>query len=436
MTLNFRGPQGSGTKWTTIQPTPSTPGPSVGEVQSPAFEPLSPVLQTTSLPSARKQSRPAGVDTSAAKKATKPPHSAQHGREETRQIRTPSAISPRDDQTQVDADSSTKVKREDGTPRPLEDAGDTTADESLSGRRQFASPRNPRGVGKRKRQDSMATEFRPRLGPPPPPPGIPTHVLWTRAFPKVSSTCLDGVVSHKYANMFQNPIKAREAPGYKSIIRQPTCLKEIQKAITAGHKAATTAAAALPDGDPGTSSVWLPISEELVPPRAIINSVQLERELVHMFANAIMYNLDPNRGPGPAFQKGSGVGEKGANEAHGRVQSHDVGDAAYMIGYKVDENSVVNETNSMFKTVSHLLMELRMSEAEPGNPPATLPPGAVPTSERLARGSIAESVKEQAPAETPAPGVGGSFGEDEAEESHADREHEGAGGKRRRPGRG
>ncbi|CAN8104265.1 unnamed protein product [Discula destructiva] len=241
--------------------------------------------------------------------------------------------------------------------------------------------------------------------------------------------------------MFQNPIKAKEAPGYKSIIRQPTCLKEIQKAITAGHKAATNAAAALPDGDPGTSSVWLPISEELVPPRAIINSVQLERELVHMFANAIMYNLDPNRGPGPAFQKGSGVGEKGANEAHGLVQSHEAGDAANMIGYKVDENSVVNETNSMFKTVSHLLMELRMSEAEPGNPPVPLPPGAVPTSERLARGSIAGSVTDQVPgqgpSQPPASAAGGSFAEDEAEESHADREHEGTAGapKRRRLGR-
>lgn len=434
MPFHFRG---SGTRWTAAQPTPSTPGPIVGEVQSPAFEPLSPVLQTASLASARKQSKPAGVDTSASKKGARGSRSAHHGRDGSRQTRTPSAVSPRDDQSQMDVDFSAKVKREDGTPRPLEDADDTTADESMSGRRQFASPRNPRGVGKRKRQDSMATEFRPR-GPPPPPPGIPTHVLWTRAFPKVSSTCLDGVVSHKYANMFQNPIKAKEAPGYKSIILQPTCLKEIQKAITAGHKAATAAAAALPGGDPATSSVWLPISEDLIPPRAIINSVQLERELDHMFANAIMYNLDPNRGPGPAFQKGSGVGEKGANEAHGRVQSHEAGDAANMIGYKVDENSVVNETNSMFKTVSHLLMELRMSEAEPGNPPAPLPPGAVPTSERLARGSIAGSLTDGlGPAQTPGSGVGGSFAEDEAEESHADREHEGAGGasKRRRVGR-
>lgn len=446
MPFAFRSAQGSGTKWTAAQPTPSTPGPLVGEVQSPAFEPLSPVLQTTSLPSAKKQSRPAGIDVSAAKKATRAPRSAQHNREGSRQTRTPSAVSPRDDQSQVDTDVITKVKREDRTPRPLEDAGDTTADESMSGRRQFSSPRNPRGAGKRKRQDSAAsdprtiTEFRPRL-PPPPPPGIPTHVLWTRAFPKVSSTCLDSVVSHKYANMFQNPIKPKEAPGYKSIILRPTCLKEIQKAITAGHKAAAAAAAALPDGDPGTSSVWLPISEELVPPRAIINSSQLERELLNMFANAIMYNLDPNRGPGPSFQKGSGVGEKGANEAHGRVQSHAAGDSANMIGYKVDENSVVNETISMFQTVERRLIDLRTTEAPGDNPPAPLPPGAVPTSERLARGSFAGSLTDQGQGQgqgqTPASGVGGSFAEDEAEEPH-DREHDNAGGtiKRRRLGRG
>lgn len=446
MPFAFRGAHGSGTKWTSAQPTPSTPGPIIGEVQSPAFEPLSPVLQSTMLPTAKKQSRPAGIDTSVVKKVPRAPRSAQHGREGSRQRRTPSATSPRDDQSQVDTDFSADVKHEERTPRPLEDAGDTTADESMSGRRHFASPRHPRGVGKRKRQDSAASdprtivEFRPRL-PPPPPPGIPTHVLWTRAFPKVSSTCLDSVVSHKYANMFQNPIKPKEAPGYKSIILRPTCLKEIQKAITAGHKAAAIAAAALPDGDPGTSSVWLPISEELVPPRAIINSTQLERELLNMFANAIMYNLDPNRGPGPAFQKGSGVGEKGANEAHGRVQSHAAGDSANMIGYKVDENSVVNETISMFQTVERRLIDLRTTEAPGDHPPAPLPPGAVPTSERLARGSFVGSLTDHGQSlgqgQMPASGVGGSFAEDETEEVQ-DREPEGAAGtaKRRRLGRG
>lgn len=352
--------------------------------------------------------------------------------------------SPREDPEQLDAESVTKIKREEATPKPLEDAGDTTADESVSERRRFASPRNPRPIGKRKRQGSAisdnrtASEVNPRLPqllpPPPPPPGIPTHVLWTRGFPKVSASTLEQISSHKYANMFTNPIKPKEAPGYHSIVLRATCLKTIQKAIHAGNKAAAAAAAALPDGDPGTSSVWLPIGEELVPPRAIINSAQLERELVHMFANAIMYNLDPNRGPGPSFLIGSGVGSKGANEAHGRNQSNTGGDAANMIGYQVDQDSVVKDTQSMFSEVDKLLIELRSTEAQPGVPPALLPPGAVPASERLARASFAAaSVTDQG--QTP-PAAGGSLAEGDTEEHHTDRE-EGASGtvKRRRLGR-
>lgn len=260
-------------------------------------------------------------------------------------------------------------------------------------------------------------------------------MLWTRGFPKVSASTLEQISSHKYANMFTHPIKPKEAPGYHSIVLRPTCLKNIQKAIVAGNKAAAAAAAALPDGDPGTNSVWLPINEDLVPPRAIINSAHLERELVHMFANAIMYNLDPNRGPGPAFLKGSGVGTKGANEAHGRTQSHAGGDAANMVGYQVDQDSVVKDTQSMFSEVDKLLIELRSTEAQPGVPPPLLPPGAVPASERLARGSFATaSVTDQG--HTPS-AVGGSLAGDEAEEHHTDREGEGAGGtfKRRRLGR-
>lgn len=343
----------------------------------------------------------------------------------------------------MDLDSVAKIKREDATPRPLDDAGDTTADESISGRRHVTSPRASRSSGKRKRQDSAmsdhraVSEFRPQL-PPLPPPGIPTHVLWTRAFPKVSASTLEQISSHKYANMFQNPIKPREAPGYYSIILRSTCLRSIKTAIHAGNKAAAAAAATLPEGDPGTNNVWLPISEDLVPPRAIINSAQLERELVHMFANAIMYNLDPNRGPGPAFLKGSGVGGRGANETHNHGHGHAGGDGANMIGYQVDQDSVVKDTQSMFAEVDKLLIELRSTEAPPEAPP--LPPGAVPASERLARASfaLASSSMAEQKGQTPASGAGGSFAEDEAEEHHTDREGEGAGGtvKRRRLGRG
>lgn len=339
----------------------------------------------------------------------------------------------------MDAESATKVKREEATPKPLEETGDTTADESVSGRRQLNSPRASRVAGKRKRQESLASdhraasENRPRV--PPPPPGIPTHVLWTRGFPRVSVSTLDQISGHKHANMFSHPIRERDAPGYKTIVLSPTDLKSIRAAITAGNKAAATAAVALPGVEQGTSSVWLPISEELVPPRGIINSSQLERELVHMFSNAIMYNLDPHRGPGPAFMKGSGRGGKGAND-HGQG-GHGAGSAdPGFLGYAVDENSVVNDTQAMFAEVDKLLMELRSTEAQPGVPLAPLPPGAVPASDRLARWAAFTAASS---ADTPASVAGGGeeLGE-EGEEHQTDRDAESASGtvKRRRVGRG
>jgi hypothetical protein len=97
------------------------------------------------------------------------------------------------------------------------------------------------------------------------------------------------------------------------------------------------------------------LSEDLVPPKGIINSAQLERELVHMFCNAIMYNPDPDRGPGPAFLRRS------------RDEEEEV------VGYHLDENGVVKNTRSMFVEVEKLLGDLRSAEKERGAPP---PPSA------------------------------------------------------------
>lgn len=441
----FRGPQGSGTKWKSAQPTPSTPGPTGNEVQSPAFERLSPILQSGPLTASnpKRQMGLAEIESNQVAKTSRVGQYRGSNIGENRHHKhTPSTASAQESHDQMDLETSTKVKREDATPRPLEDAGDTTADESVSGWRHFASPRAPRTVGKRKRQDSATPDQRAvsealSRAPLPPPPGIPTHVLWTRGFPRVSASTLEQISSHKHANMFSQAIRERDAPGYKTIVLSPTDLKVVRAAISAGNKAAAAAAAALPNGDPGHSSIWLPISEELVPPRGIINSSQLERELVHMFANAIMYNLDQYRGPGPAFMKGTGVGGKGANEAHGNGNGHGAGDASNMIGYQVDENSVVKNTQAMFAEVDKLLIELRSTEAQPGVPPPPLPPGAVPASERLARGSIA-TASATGKGQTPASAVGGSFAEDDNEDHQTDREVESAGGtvKRRRIGRG
>ncbi|KJK86373.1 hypothetical protein H633G_09760 [Metarhizium anisopliae BRIP 53284] len=237
--------------------------------------------------------------------------------------------------------SSTKIKHEVLTPRHIEETGDTTADESVHGRTNMATPGSVSSrLAKRKRQDSPSVPTAP-----------PTQVLWTRGFTKVSSSALDQISSHRDANMFATGVRERDAPNYRQIVLQPQDITSIRSAIKQGNKAALQAASSLPGGDPGTASVWLPISEDLIPPKGIINSAQLERELVHMFCNAIMYNPDPDRGPGPAFLKRSQDEEE------------------EVVGYRVDENGVVKNTRSMFVEVEKLLGDLRSAEKDRGVPP-------------------------------------------------------------------
>jgi hypothetical protein len=274
--------------------------------------------------------------------------------------RSQSILSQAGDLSMDDFDELTEhVKNEAATPRPPDETGDTTADESgPPGRRQRFTPGSvsSRLAHKRKRQDSDSAPLDLPPPPPLPPASTPTHVLWTRQFGRISSSALDQISSHRCANQFAHPIRERDAPGYKGLVLQPQDIKSIRAAMTHGNRAAGDAAKALPDGDPGTPMVWLPISDDLLPPKSIINSEQLERELVHMFSNAIMYNLDPHRGPGSAFVKRDADGE---------------GDDAEPSTYLVDEDAVVRDSRTMFLEVERLLGELRNAERKrSGNPPS------------------------------------------------------------------
>ncbi|RFU73183.1 hypothetical protein TARUN_9080 [Trichoderma arundinaceum] len=360
--------RGFGTKWASHS-TPSTPGPIASEPESPAYEPVSPPLPR---PAAAKDSAAKAVPKLAVPKPApkvetvgatppakaprgRPPRSMQRGRGVSA---TPSATGTRRSQSVVSQTdelsldhSMTKVKKEVATPRLREETGDTTADESMPGRGLMATPSSMTRASKRKRQDTP-TDLQ----------GPPTHVLWTRGFTKVSSSALDQISSHRDANMFATALREKDAPNYRQIVLQPQDITSIRSAIKAGNKAALQAAANLPGGDPGTASVWLPISDDLVPPRGIINSAHLERELVHMFCNAIMYNPDPDRGPGPAFMR--------------RSQS----DEEEIVGYRLDENGVVKNTQSMFLEVEKLLGDLRAAEKDRGIPPiSTTRQGSVAT---------------------------------------------------------
>lgn len=97
------------------------------------------------------------------------------------------------------------------------------------------------------------------------------------------------------------PVRDRDAEGYSSIVKRPTDLKTIKMAINAGSRAVASAVADLtPTAGASASSpangnapgltVILPEREDVVPPQGIVNSAQLERELMRMFANAVMFN--------------------------------------------------------------------------------------------------------------------------------------------------
>lgn len=386
--------RGHGTRWIAT-PTPSTPQMDMSDyfAQPPGFEPISPPPRPAELPPKISPKQPGKTDgwkslqktdTPASKPKDRVGRSAQKAASTVPVVPTvataptaaPPAGEPSEDQEMPDR----KIKNEVETPKAFEDAGDTTADESVASR--LPSAMVPRST-KRKRQESE--DEVPEAAPDTPPPP-PSQVLWTRSFNKVSASALEQVTSHRYANMFANPVKDRDAPFYSQIVRKPQDLKHIRMAISAGQRAAAAAEKNLNDSDPSVMNVWLPISRDLVPPRGIINIAQLERELVHMFANAIMYAPDPARGLGPTFLR--------------QGDSEDGNDA---IGYEVDENRYVKDTRAMYAEVDNLLGNLRNEIQRNAPPPAA---GSVSRSMSLAGGEVStveDEADEQQTGDTDAP---------------------------------
>lgn len=347
--------RGFGTKWASHS-TPSTPGPIMEEPESPAFEPVSPPQRSG--PFIRASSKSVSVKDSPilraqASKSARALHS--HSNQRGRAVSTtPSLAGTRrsmsamsqPDELSIDQNvvGPRKIKKEMQTPRPHDETGDTTADESIHGRTRRETPGTVTRKYKRKRIASpVVTAAAP----------VSQQVLWTRGFTKVSSSALDQISSHRDANMFATALREKDAPNYRQVVLQPQDITSIRAAIKHGNKTASQAAANLSGGDPGTASVWLPRSGDLTPPRAIINSAQLDRELVHMFCNAIMYNPDPDRGFGPSFIKGFQDEEEEA------------------LGYELDENGVVRNTQGMFLEVEKLLGDLRNAERDRAPPPPT-----------------------------------------------------------------
>jgi len=133
-----------------------------------------------------------------------------------------------------------------------------------------------------------------------PAPSAPKDkVLAVRNFSRLAMPMIENILSHKHASLFSNPVRDRDAHGYSDMIRRPQDMKSIKAAITAGGRAVNAAATAADESLAGgggggprdaSSVLLLPAAEELVPPRGIVNSAQLEREVMRMFANAVMFN--------------------------------------------------------------------------------------------------------------------------------------------------
>jgi hypothetical protein len=337
-----RNSTGRATRWTP-NPTASTPKAPKSPIQ-PTFEPLSPVLapvrpaktpktsnkgkkknelSTVTLPRAKGQRGPQRA------KAGSPASSAVAGSQ-----RSQSILSHADDLSLPnDGVAARMVKQESATPRTVDDIEEITVDEMTNRTRRGTVRGSPARVTKRKRQESPAPE----------PSGPSTHVLWTRNFPKISASALERIAAHRHASIFAQPIKERDAPGYKHLILRPQDLKSIRAAINTGYKAGLATVSTM--GDQGQASMMLPISEEIIPPKGIVNNAQLEKELMRMFANAIMFNHDPNRSLGKAFEVTPSIEETAGGE-----------------GYEVDENGVVRETIAMYADVEKIVGEMRSAE--------------------------------------------------------------------------
>jgi hypothetical protein len=213
--------------------------------------------------------------------------------------RSQSVLSHAEDISMVDNDSTSgrKVKHEPSTPADVFDHVRPTIESTPSSGGPAGSTRRAAlqyGANKRKRGTRGTSESSDTILPPV--RHDKSKVLATRNFQRLSTSVINDILSHKHASLFSNPVREKDAEGYTTMIRRPQDLKSIKTAIAAGQRAVTAAAAeATPNAV--TSSprdaagpILLPYNEDLVPPKGIVSSAQLEKEVMRMFTNAVMFN--------------------------------------------------------------------------------------------------------------------------------------------------
>ena len=236
---------------------------------------------------------------------------------------------------------------EDNTPTP---GGDFWRSSARTRRDTIRSLETPQITNKRKRADTI--EDTPEVSTPVA-NARPDHVLASRNFPRTSAPIMNDITTHKLASMFAKPLTEREAPGYKNLIYRPQDLKSVKSAINAGSRAiaALEDAGTPPIGTKGSATVWVERTPEVLPPKGIVNSAQLEKEVCRIFANAVMFNPDLKHGLGPAFRTRSKKLAKGEkfDDEDDMVEEDDGG-------------GVVRDTREMFETVEKSVGNWRAAE--------------------------------------------------------------------------
>lgn len=191
----------------------------------------------------------------------------------------------------------------------------------------------------------------------------------------MAAPTLNDVNAHKLAGIFAKPLTEREAPGYKDLIYRPQDLKTIRAAVGRGSRAAnamideTEAMAGEGGGEsPAAAKATIPSgfvlvskTDDVIPPKGIVNSAQLEMELMRLFANAVMFNpLPPSeRGLPPELRMekdgstgGSrGLGEDDEGEKKGFAPEEDQ-----------DEGGIIHDTREMFESVERVVSRWRNVE--------------------------------------------------------------------------
>lgn len=211
----------------------------------------------------------------------------------------------------------------------------------------------------------------------------PGQILASRNFPRIVAPLLHDINSHKLASLFAKPLTERDAPGYSSLIYQPQDLKSIRAAISAGSRfiagipdtatsggaddviaVASPAAAGTPTASTTTttttkaSNIWVERTADVVPPKAIVNSAQLEKELCRMYANAVMFNPDPKRSFGPAFRLSKTGGRAARTDKEDDADDEEEEEE----GFDDEGGGFVRDAREMFEGVERSVAAWRAAE--------------------------------------------------------------------------